>query len=150
MTLDELNAEITGKRLESHPQTPQQAYVQLGNLLPVYIPLYTEFTLHYGEGRELIDYIPYAPSKAASKNIEAFLGHGSCLEPKVLDGDRLIIDRDAVVEHGDYAACLIDDTVHVGQVKKIGDALFLQNNHGQIPLRDCKAFAKVIELIRKL
>jgi len=150
MTLDELNEAITGERLIHQQEPVRDAYARLGNIIPIDIPIYPEFTLHFGEGVDPLEYIPYARAKAVKKDIRGFIGHGDCLSPKIEDGDIVILDKEAPIEHDDYAACLLVDQVHVGQLKSIGGELFLINKHGRIPIKDCHPIFRIIEVIKRL
>ncbi len=60
------------------------------------------------------------------------------------------MDRRSDVKSGDIVACLIDEAVHIGRLKKIGEDLWLENNHGRFKLESAEIVAKVIEVNRRL
>ena len=134
------------KNAYQYKESPEQILERLRLAQPVAIPVYNEFPVHAGTPAEPIDYIYIERQKAAKKNIEAYIIHGSCLEPKVSEGDVIIVDRDASIEHGDIVACLSEDRIIVGRLKKVGDDYWVQNSEFGMRLEDCVVSAKVIQV----
>ncbi len=60
------------------------------------------------------------------------------------------MDRRSDVKSRDIVACLIDEVIHIGWLKKINDELWLENNHGRFKLESAEIVAKVIEVNRRL
>lgn len=58
-----------------------------------------------------------------SKNVEAYIVHGNCLEHRISDGDVITVDRDGVIDNGDIVASLLDDQFHVLRVGKVANEL---------------------------
>ena len=85
-----------------------------------------------------------------SKNIQAYIVHGDCLEPKINDGDVIIVDREGAIDNGDIVACLLDNEFHVLRVRKVAGDLWLENNHGKFKFEQCHDAAPMIECIRRL
>jgi len=81
--------------------------------------------------------------------LEGYRVQGNCLEPLIMEGDIIIIDREAAIDHGDYVATLCQGELRIGKLKKMADELWLENNHGTVKLEECQASAKVIERITK-
>jgi len=140
------------KGIYPRPESPEEILDKLRLATPQSIPVYPweAFPFHAGDGIEPIEYIYRARPKMASKNIEAYIVHGSCLEPKLVDGDVIIVDRDGVIDNGDIVACLYDNKFHVLRIHKVADELWLENNHSKFRFEDCQYAAPVIECIRKL
>ncbi|MBY9021812.1 MAG: hypothetical protein KGD67_12210, partial [Candidatus Lokiarchaeota archaeon] len=97
------------KDISPHPETPEEILDKLKLATPQSIPVYPweAFPFHAGLGYEPTEYIYRARPKMASKNIEAYIVHGKCLEPKVTDGDIIIVDREGTIDNGDIVACLM-------------------------------------------
>ena len=134
------------------PETHEEILDRLKLATPVSIPVYPweAFPFHAGTGIEPTEYIYRARPKLTSKNIEAYIVHGKCLEPKVTDGDIIIVDREGAIDNGDIVACLMDGQLHVLRVHKIVDELWLENNCGKFKFEECRDAAPVIEVIKRL
>jgi transcriptional regulator with XRE-family HTH domain len=143
---------IKETKIPYHPETPEEILDKLRLATPQSIPVYPweAFPFHAGDGVEPIEYIYRAHLKLTSKNIEAYIIHGSCLEPKLVDGDIIIVDRDGIIDNGDIVACLLDGKFHVLRIRKVADELWLENNRGKFKFEDCQYAAPVIECIRRL
>jgi transcriptional regulator with XRE-family HTH domain len=150
MTLDDLQEAITGKRLKSQSELPEQILERYRLVQPVSVPVYTDFPSHFNESTAPIDYIYLARTKTVRKTIEAYIAHGNCMNPQINDGDVVIVDREAAIDEGDIVICLIGDNIHTGKLRKIADELYLENNNGRYKFSECKVAAPVIEIIRKL
>lgn len=131
---------------EVKKELPEQILERLRLAQPVAIPVYKEFPVHAGTPIDPIDYIYIERSKVAKKNIEAYIISGNCLDPDISDGDVIIVDRDASIEHGDIAACLTEDRIVVGRLNKVGDDYWIQNSEFGIKFEDCRVSAKVIQV----
>lgn len=114
------------------------------------VPVYSEFPIHAGGLTEPIDYIYRARPKGAPKNIEGYMVHGDCLEPKIRDGDIIIVDRDGAIDEGDMVACLTEWGMMCGQLKNVAGELYLETTKRQLRFSDCQVAAVVIEVIRRL
>ena len=136
----------------THPraETAEEILDRLKLATPQSIPVYMDYPAHAGSGVDPIDYVYRARTKPASKNIEAYVIHGDCLEPKINDGDVIVVDRDGPIDNGDIVACLLDSTCHVLRVCKVAGELWLENNHGKFKFEECQYAAPVIECIRRL
>lgn len=134
------------------PETPEEILDRLRLATPVSIPVYPweAFPFHAGDGVEPVEYVYRARPKLASKNIEAYTVHGDCLEPKINDGDVIVVDREGAIDNGDIIACLLDSQFHVLRVRKVAGELWLENNHGKFKFERCNDAAPVIECIRRL
>lgn len=131
-------------------ETPEEILDRLKLAQPVSIPIYSEFPVHAGELTEPVDYIYRARTTGAPKNIEGYMVHGDCLEPKIKDGDIIIVDRDGAIDEGDIVACLTEWGMLCGQLKNIAGELYLETARRQLRFRDCQVAAVVIEVIRRL
>ena len=135
-----------------HPETPEQILDRLRLATPQSIPVYPweAFPFHAGDSVEPVEYVYRARPKSTNGKIEAYFVHGDCLEPKIYDGDVIIVDRDGVIDNGDIVACLLDDEFHVLRVRKVAGELWLENNYNKYKFEQCQAVAPVIESIRRL
>jgi len=134
------------------PETPEEILDRLKLATPQSIPVYPweAFPFHAGDGVEPIEYVYRARPKTTSQNIEAYIVHGNCLEPKISDGDVIIVDLEGAVDNGDIVACLVDNEFHVLRVRKVAGELWLEDNHGKFKFEECQEIAPVIECIRRL
>ena len=134
------------------PETPEEILDRLKLATPQSIPVYPweAFPFHAGDSVEPLEYVYRARPKSSGKNIQAYIVHGDCLEPKINDGDVIIVDRDGVIDNGDIVACLLDNEFHVLRVRKVVDELWLENNYKKYKFEQCQVVAPVIECIRRL
>jgi len=137
---------------DTHPlkETHEQILDRLKLAQPMSIPVYTDFPFPAGNAIEPVEYVYRARAKVSGKNIEGYYIAGDCLEPKISEGDIIIVDREGQIDEGDIVATLINDELHIGKLRKIADELYLENNHGRYKFEDCQLAAPVIEVIRRL
>ena len=117
---------------------------------PVRIPVYPEFTLHAGEGKEVVDYVYFARTRGVTKNIEAYVITGDCLSPYIDEGDIVTVDREIPPEKGDLIVCLVNGEVHIAKYNVDESGAYLENRHGSRKMTDCEAHAVVLEVIKKV
>ena len=133
-----------------HQETPEELLNRAKAATPITLEVCRDFTLHAGEPVEPTETVLIDRTEAVGKDLYAYKVQGDCLAPEIQDGDRLILDRRADVEAGDIIAAQVQGMVHIGRLKKVGDELWLENNHGRFKLEDCEIVAKVIEVNRRL
>lgn len=134
----------------THKDTLEEILGKLKLAAPISIPVYTDFPFHAGEPTQAVEYLYRERNKTASDNIEAYICRGNCMEPKINDGDIIIVDRDAVIDHGDIVACLADDELRLGQLKRIANELWLENSTSRMKFNQCQVAATVIEVVKRL
>lgn len=149
MTTSNLSQEIYGISIPRQ-ETSEDILERLRLAHPVSVPVYTEFPFHAGEPVEPVDYVYRARTRATRMNIEAYIVRGKCLEPIIQDQDIIVVDREGQIDTGGIVACLFQDTLHLGCLRKIADDLYLENNEGRIKFQECQVAAPVIEVIRRL
>jgi len=134
------------------PETPEEILARLKLATPQSIPVYPweAFPFHAGDAVDPVEYVYRARPKSSSDHIEAYIVHGDCLEPKVNDGDVIIVDREGAIDNGDIVACLLDDEFHVLRVRKVASQIWLENNYKKYKFEECQEIAPVIECIRRL
>lgn len=142
---------IKGFRISPRPETPEEILDKLRLATPITIPVYSweVFPFRAGDNVEPEDYV-YIPRRKSGKHIEAYIVRGNCLEPKIGDGDVIVIDRDAAIDNGDIIACLLDNEFHVLRVRKVAGDTWLENNYKKYKFEECQDAAPVIECIRRL
>lgn len=138
--------------LRQRPETPEEILDRLRLATPLSIPVYPWecYPFHAGDMTEPVEYVYIPKRKSASKNVEAYIVHGDCLEPEINDGDIIIVDREGVVENGDIVACLVNDEFRVVRVQKVANELWLEDRYGKYRFDQCRDAAPVIECIRRL
>jgi len=149
MDVGTLTSEIYGSPTPIR-EKPEELLERFRLTQPISIPVYVDFPFHAGDPVDAIDYVYLARPKAVGRNIEAYIVHGNCLEPKVNDGDIVVVDREASIETGDIVACLIADQFHIAKIRKIAGEVWLENNYGRFKVNECSVIAPVIEVIRRL
>ncbi|GAI92552.1 unnamed protein product, partial [marine sediment metagenome] len=140
----------TNVLLRVQKETSEDILERLRLVHPISVPVYTEFPFHAGGFTEPVEYVYRERTKNAGKNIEGYVVYGSCLEPIIQDGDIIIIDMQGEIDNGDIVACLVDDKMHLGRMRKIADDLILETKEGMIRLEEVQLAAPVIEVIRRL
>jgi len=133
-----------------HKETPEEILDRLKLATPQSIPVYTSFPFHAGDSAEPVEYVYRASARATRTGIEGYIVRGICLEPKIQDGDVIIVDRNASIDNGDIVACLIKGNLHIARLRKVANELWLENNDGKYKFEDCQVVAPVIEVIRRL
>jgi len=131
-------------------ESPEEILDRYRIAMPASVPLYEDYPFHAGKPVEAADYLPIVRDRAAKRNLEGYIVRGKCLEPDVKDGDVVIVDRTGQIDVGNTVACLFNDELHIGRLRKIDEELYLENNHGRMKLEECKVAAPVIEVRRKL
>lgn len=143
------NLPQTKEQRAHYDETPEELLERFKLAQPVSIPVYGEF--HAGTAhKEPVDRIYIARLKAAKKSIEAFIVHGHCMEPKIEDGDIVVVDRDRPGEVGNIVLCLLNGELVCGKVRKDGDTLYIRNSAESIKLCDCTTSAVVIQIIKQV
>lgn len=143
----ELSRIINGQSTTSQPERMRTIYERLGFVLPVPVPIFKDFP-YRGDPMEQIEEIYLPKGKSTSKNLSGYYCHGSCLAPRINEGDLVVLDPDAPLDAGDIVACSADNKTHLGILKKILDELWLSNSDHSIKLTDCQRVAKVIAVQR--
>lgn len=131
-------------------EKPEEILDRFRIAMPATVPIYEDFPFHAGVPVEPVDYVPVAKERARGRTLEGYLAHGNCLEPEISDGNIIIVDRDGQIDHGDIVACLVNNKLYLGRLRKIADELWLENNEGRIKLKEAQVAAPVIEVRRRL
>ncbi|AQU06031.1 LexA family transcriptional regulator [Dehalococcoides mccartyi] len=136
----------------SRPESPEEILERLRLATPMSIPVYSEFRAHAGNtGFAPVDYIYRTRVREAPRhNIESYIVSGKCMEPKIENGDIVIVDRDMVPEIGDIVLCLIDDELRVAKIIEQNGECILKNGQGVHSIKECQAIAVIIEVNKKL
>jgi transcriptional regulator with XRE-family HTH domain len=134
------------------PETLQELVDKLRVACPQSVPVYPweAFPFRMGDMVGPIDYVYIRQQKEARGCVEAYIVHGNWLEPKINDGDIIIVDREGAIENGDIVACLLNDEFHVLLVRKVANELWLEDRYGKYKFEQCQDAAPVIECIRRL
>jgi SOS-response transcriptional repressor LexA len=85
-------------------------------------------------------------------NIEGYRVKNSRMEPDILNGDIVIVDRNGQVREGDVVTALVDGQMYLGKAtrKDKDKELWLENNDGRIRLKDVQVPSVVLSLQRML
>jgi|GEM_PF-867746 len=137
----------TGPRAETLQELVDKLRITCPQSIPVYA--WEAFPFRVGDRVVPIEYV-YLRRKDVRGCVEAYIVHGNWVEPKINDGDIIIVDREGVVENGDIVACLVNDEFHVVRVQKVANKLWLEDRYGKYKFEQCRDAAPVIECIRRL
>lgn len=138
-----------GVKKRRHVETAEELLERARLASPVSIPVYGKF--HAGAvHEEPIEYVYWARTRGASKNVEAYRVYGRCMEPQISPGDVVIVDRDLLCEPGKIILCLVNDELAIGRLVEMGNEIWLTNKDEYVQLNECKVSAVVIEVIKRL
>ena len=122
--------------------------------LPVEVPVYDSFKAvceHTGKrlNIEPINII-YRSKTNVVKSLEAYINEVSDMEPLIIPGDILVIDRTMKPDVGNIVLCLssYDKSEIIGKVVTDGDTLKVLNNRLSIKLEECSVCCVVITMRR--
>jgi transcriptional regulator with XRE-family HTH domain len=134
------------------PETVEELLDKLRVACPQSIPVYRgeSFPFHMGDRVGPIDYVYIRRGKEKRGRVEAYIVHGNWLEPRINDGDIVIVDREGAIDNGDIVACLVSNEFHVLRVRKVASELWLEDRYGKHKFEECEDAAPVIECIRRL
>jgi SOS-response transcriptional repressor LexA len=155
-----------GKEIE--PRHPKDALSDLQVSIGAYVPVLGEVSA--GPGMEPIDYVATTRTKAAPENIKALRVKGLCLEPEIIDGDTLIVDKNIEPHNNDLVVVFMDGQASVKRYKVRPAAMvsenknkkydgktvekntpdaWLENGNGKYRPEDVRQVGVVVEFIRK-
>ncbi len=115
------------------------------------IPINEEYPVKAGKLTDLTtsSCLVLPAAKYAGRRLEAFRVKGICMEPQILDGSVLLIDRDMIPQPNQIILCMIDDDLHIGHYRVEDGKAFLENGHGRHDLSRCRNAAVVISAINE-
>ncbi len=149
MTIPELSQEVYGRAGETGG-VPARLPLGKGQVDVYRLPVHTDYPFHAGNPVDSSDYVYVELPLGAENHIEAYKVKGHCLAPVVIDGDRIVVDRDRAVDNGDIVACMIDGELHIAKLKKYDTELWLETNDSKRKIDECGASAVVIQVVRRL
>ncbi len=83
----------------------------------------------------------------SSKNARGYLVKGSYLEPRLHDGDYIIIDPSMPIAAGDEVLCLVDSRMQIAFLRKVVDELWLEGISFKIRYQDSPAVYKICQFV---
>ena len=131
-------------------ESPEEILERLRVCIASTVPIYEQFPVHAGQSVPALEHVSVVKVRAMNRSLEGYIVHGDCLGPYIHDNDIIIVDRNATPDNGDVVACLVDDAVEVGILRKIGGGFWMENNNGRVELREGQIRAVVVELRRRL
>ena len=150
MTVDMLVKELGGKAPVARQESPEEILERLRVSISSTVPIYEDFPLDPGIPVEPIDYVPVVKNRAKGRNLEGYIARGDCLNPRINDGDIIIVDRDGEIDNGDIVASLVNGELYLARLRKIDGESYLENNTGRIKLEQDTIARPVIEVRRRL
>lgn len=113
-------------------RTPQEIIHELETRTPLMVPLITQF-VSAGGGSLVTERIPYFPAPEERRHdFVAVTVSGKCMEPAIMEGHIVIVDRDASPQPGDYVVAIQDDEALVKGLARRDGSLVLIDYHGEV------------------
>jgi transcriptional regulator with XRE-family HTH domain len=144
MTVGDLTKYIRGGTVNVREEMPEEILERLRLASPVAVPVYREFSVHAGGAKDVLDHVFVSRAKAGNRKLEAYPVKGKCLEPKVAEGDLVVIDRDAEINQGDMVICLFNGLMHCGYLRRYDGELYIENGEGRVKLEEVQVAAKIV------
>lgn len=131
---------------ERQPLSQRDATIEFLSRQPIEIPI-VEQLASAGAGQQVLDYVYLPPSRATSRNLIGVRVKGQSMEPDILDGDTLIIDREIEARPGHIVVATVGDETFVKRLEKKAGHLVLTGNNGAMPGDDAEIAGVVIQVI---
>lgn len=142
---------VSALKIDKHVETHEEILERLKRAQPVSVPVYSKLRIRTGAAYESpVEHVYLERSRAARRNLEAYVVGGLCLAPEVRPGDIAVVDRDLAPQPGDIILCLADGDPVSGRLKGRGSQVYLAGGKTRLRLADFQAPAVVIEVIRRL
>jgi transcriptional regulator with XRE-family HTH domain len=117
------------------PKTPAEVMRELTNVMPIAVPVIADM---HAPG-QIQEYLFIPRPQNGHKNFYGVKIIGSCLSPKVEDGDIIIIDKDDVPDIGKTVLCYHNgnDEPQIIKIKKKND------------IADCELYGVILWIMKK-
>jgi hypothetical protein len=116
--------------------------------LPIPIPIIAEGSA--GEGDGFLEFSYWAPARVANRSIKGYRVNGDCLEPALMPGDTVFVDRDLSPRNGDIVLCFMDGRNVFKRYREADGNKWLENRHGKVGFDDCELRGVVFERTEKM
>jgi transcriptional regulator with XRE-family HTH domain len=133
---------------EGAPRPLDAVVRELEVIQPLAIPIFDQET-SAGGGLEVSEYAYWSPPKVAGKNIRGIKVKGSCLAPRVEDGDVVFFDTDATPQNGRLVVALMGDQLMVKRFREQEGRVWLESNEERFQLDDETRIQGVVIRIEK-
>ena len=137
VAFSEITAQYSGSSTSKIPvpKTPADVMRELTNVMPIAVPIIADM---HAPGR-IMEYLYIPKPQNGHKNFYGVKIRGSCLSPKVEDGDIIIIDRDDVPDIGKTVLCYHEgnDEPKILKIKKKSD------------VADCELYGVILWIMKK-
>jgi repressor LexA len=131
------------------PRSFEEKFELLYRDRPIAIPIHDQLA-SAGTGQQVLEYAYWEAPRAAGRNIVGLRVRGDSMEPEILDGDTVFIDRDMPAEPGRTVVASIGDEVVIKKLRRKGGRLVLAGRSGDVPADDAKIEGVVIQLSREV
>lgn len=135
--------------LPDQPRSLREQALEFLSELPVAIPIHDQ-AASAGFGQSLLEYAYWSPPRAAGRNIVGMQVHGNSMEPEILDGDIVFIDRDGEIEVGKTVVATVGDQVLVKKLRRRAGKLVLVGRNGEVSADNAKFEGVVVGFQRLL
>lgn len=133
----------------SFDQRLRESFAELMAERPIAIPIHDQ-AASAGFGQTVLEYSYWEPPRVAGRNIVGVRVHGNSMEPEIMDGDTVYIDKDMAAEAGNIVVATLGDEVLVKKLRKRGGKLVLAGANGEWDAAEAKIEGVVIQLSRDL
>jgi SOS-response transcriptional repressor LexA len=136
--------------LRDRPRSFDDIMHELAAERPISVPLLEQLA-GAGQGENAIGYVYLPPMGRRPKGLFAMRVKGACMEPRICDGDTIIVDREQTWQLGKIVVAVVGedwDRVLVKRLVERGGRYWLEPNHGDPILVD--ANVKVVGVVTKI
>lgn len=118
-------------------------------VLPTRVPVQEQLA-SAGSGQEVFtDYVYLDPSYSTDGSVIAIRVTGLSMEPEILDGDVIVVDKDLEPDVGDIVVAVVGDNFFVKRYRRRGNRITLVGNTGEIAASDGDIQGVVTETIHR-
>lgn len=116
---------------------------------PLAVPV-VEQPASAGPGQVVLDYVYLSPTLGRGHNLVAVPVKGSCMAPRIEDGDIVVVDRDAHPQNGQTVVATVNDEVLVKRFFRKEGHIELRPDHGEVVVAtEAQIVGVVLQIIKK-
>lgn len=103
-----------------------------------------------GPGQTVLDYVYLSPTLWRGHNLVAVPVKGSCMAPRIEDGDIVVVDRDARPQNGQTVVATVNDEVLVKRFFRKAGHIELRPEQGETVIAtEAQIVGVVLQIIKK-
>jgi repressor LexA len=116
---------------------------------PLAIPV-VEQPASAGPGQVVLDYVYMSPREGRHRNLVAVPVKGSCMAPRIEEGDIVVVDRGASPQDGQVVVATVENEVLVKRFYRHRDYIELRPDHGEpVKASEAQIVGVVIQIVKR-